>query len=58
MKTWIILGMTFFLIASSGCQPERPRADYKLPVAQLEQSYGRLEGVDGGSVSMLTVQFG
>jgi len=43
MKAWIILGMTFFLIALSGCQLEqRPRADYNVPITQLEQSYGRL----------------
>lgn len=30
------------LIFLSGCQPERPRLTFDVPVAQLEQSYGRL----------------
>lgn len=42
VRALIILGMTIVLIVSSGCQPERPRAAYDVPVAQLEQSYGRL----------------
>ncbi len=42
MKAWIILVIVILLFASTGCQPERPRADYNVPVAQLEQSFGRL----------------
>ena len=42
MKAWIILGTIILLIASTGCQPVRPRGDYNVPVAQLEQSFGRL----------------
>ncbi len=42
VKSWIILGTIILLIAASGCQPERPRVAYGVPVAQLEQSYGRL----------------
>lgn len=42
VRVLIIWGTTIVLIASSGCQPERPRAAYDVPVAQLEQSYGRL----------------
>lgn len=42
MKSWIILGVSILLIAVSGCRPERPRVAYGVPVAELEQSYGRL----------------
>jgi len=42
VKVWIILGTNILLIASSGCQPERPRSSYDVPVAQLEKNYGRL----------------
>lgn len=42
-KSLIILAMIIVVIASTGCQTEqRPRADYNVPVAQLEQSFGRL----------------
>lgn len=41
-RVWIILGTASLLIASPGCEPERPRAAYDVPVAQLERSYGRL----------------
>lgn len=42
VKTLIILGIAVVMIASSACQPERQRADYNVPVAQLEQTFGRL----------------
>lgn len=43
MKAWIILGTTILLIASSGCSlPKRPQSAYSAPVAELEQTYGRL----------------
>lgn len=42
VKSWIILGAIILLIAAPGCQPERPRVAYDVPVAELEQNYGRL----------------
>lgn len=39
---WIGFGTTFLLVASCNRQPERPRAAYDVPIAQLERSYGRL----------------
>ena len=41
-KYWIILGATTLMVALSGCQVERSRLTYGVPIEELEQSYGRL----------------